>query len=222
MCGAASCAGATETGAATCDGQGACQPGASRGCNEYLCDPASATCRTSCAQSDQCQAGFICAGNACVTVSPINGLLVNDTDATRAALWSVEADFQIGQAALHPWADPQWAGTFLQTLDPAAALLLGDQWLRVSAESKKYTGGAEARLSLTRATDLYMFVDDRWGATPAFTAGWSSTGLTASIFEGSSGKSFGFHLFRRTVPAGDFDLPGIGSNTAYNYFIVAE
>jgi hypothetical protein len=222
ICLAASCSGGAQTAASTCNGAGFCQAGASSSCGSYQCDGAAGRCLTTCSLAEHCQTGFTCSGTTCLTMNPISGLLVRDTDAARAALWSVETNFQVGAAAKRPWADPQWAGTYVATLDPAASLLLGDQWVRVSAESKKYTGGPQATITLTRAADLYMIVDDRWGTTPSWTAGWTNTGFTASVFEGSSSRTFGFRIYRRSVAAGSFDLPPIGATTAYNYFIVAE
>jgi hypothetical protein len=221
-CLAASCSGGSQTAAGTCNGAGSCQAGITSSCGAFQCDDATAVCRQTCSAPEHCQPGFVCVGTTCVAENPIGGLVVHDTDASRAVLWSLESNFQIGATATRPWADPQWAATFVQSLDAGAGLLLGDQWIRVSAESKKYTGGPQATITLSRAADLYMIVDARWGTTPSFTAGWTNLGLSASVFEGSSGSFFTFRIYRRTVPAGSFDLPGIGDNDAYNYFIVAE
>jgi hypothetical protein len=222
ICVPASCSPGAENEPGICTGEGVCREGIRRGCGDYQCDPATALCRVSCSQPEHCQPGYICSGTSCVTPGLITRLVVHDDDGTRAGLWSVEPSFQIGQAATNPWADPQWAETYVASLDPAAAALLGHQWVRVSTESKQYTGGPQATLTLQRAADVYMMVDARWGASPSWTTGWASTGWTASVYEGKSARTFSFLIFRRSVEAGNVDLPAIGSSMAYNYFIIAR
>jgi hypothetical protein len=156
--------------------------------------------------------------------SKIASLVVHDTDPSRAALWSVRRDFEIGTTGAHPWGDVRWLGTYFTSLEPVATILLGKDWIAVSAESKLYVGGPQATLTLNAPADLYMLVDDRWMPTmvPAWTVGWADIGANTIVYESVDRPTLPFSLFHRTVPAGPLDLPMIGDNTGYNYVIVVN
>jgi hypothetical protein len=220
-CAAATCSGSAQTATRTCNGQGVCQTGTTSSCGAYQCDGAAASCRTTCSLPEHCQAGFVCSGTSCVPGPPITNLTVHDTDASRAGLWSLRTNFQVGSSAVHPW--PDWPNTYVVSVDAAASGLLGKQWVRVSAESKQYAGpGPQATLTLSRATALHMVVDERWGTSPTFTSGWTYTGNKMTVYESSTRPSLPFRIFARTVSAGSVGLPAIGDNNAYNFFIVAD
>jgi hypothetical protein len=215
-CGAPSCAGGVATIAATCNGGGVCQPGGTRDCGVFACS--GAACATSCASAADCKPTFVCNAPSCVPGPKIASLTVNDT--ARASQWAVESNFQIGQPGAHPWTD--YPATYVVSVESAAQVLLGDEWIRVSANSKNYTGGPQAVITLSSAADVYMIVDNRWGSTPSFTAGWTDTGWNMTVFESSSRPSLGFSIFVKSGVSGSVALPPIGSNSQYNYFIIVD
>jgi hypothetical protein len=59
-CQAGTCSGNLLLNAGSCDGAGQCAVEASRSCGEYLCDPATATCRTRCGSAKDCAAPNVC------------------------------------------------------------------------------------------------------------------------------------------------------------------
>lgn len=63
LCAAGTCAGNVETAASTCDGSGACIPGATQSCSPNVCMGAS--CGKTCTADGQCQTGFFCNGGTC-------------------------------------------------------------------------------------------------------------------------------------------------------------
>jgi len=67
-CGTASCSAGIEKHVGTCDGAGAC-PDVPKTCTPYVCG--SPTCKTTCAATADCVAGYYCSGTACV---PVEGL----------------------------------------------------------------------------------------------------------------------------------------------------
>jgi hypothetical protein len=220
VCAAQTCSGTTQTAARQCDGQGVCAAGATVGCGAFQCDAATASCRVGCSQPSHCQPGFTCSGTACVPVPPIASLTVNDTNTSRAALWSLQSSFQIGSSGAHPWGD--WPNTYIVSMAPAAAGLAGKQWVKVAAESKQYAGPLpQATITLARTADLYMVIDSRWGSTPAWALG-SYTGWDMTVYESASRPALTFRIFRRSAASGSVDLPVIGATTGYNYFLIAD
>jgi hypothetical protein len=215
-CGPArSCSVATETAARVCNGQGACEGGATRDCGAYLCNQDS--CGTTCQTAAQCTAGLMCLGNSCLPPR-IADLKVADT--ANAAGWSRQVDFQIGAGGAHPWTD--FADSFIASLDAGAAFLKGAEWVRVSSESKNFTGASsQATITLSGTSDVYLIVDDRW-PNPSFTTGWSRTGLNARVFESNSRPSLSFSIFKKAAQTGNVTLPIIGDNHAYNNFVIVN
>ena len=66
VCNPASCPSATTSLAAdTCDGAGQCVKGAAYACYPFTCDSGSGLCRASCANTNECQAGYVCASSTC-------------------------------------------------------------------------------------------------------------------------------------------------------------
>ncbi len=67
ICGTASCSGATSTPVGSCDGAGSCQQG-TVACSPYLCGTSG--CRTTCAATSDCVAGYTCLGSSCTNLKP--------------------------------------------------------------------------------------------------------------------------------------------------------
>lgn len=68
VCVPGTCSGDTVVGAAVCNGEGVCQPGAAvLLCNPYGCDPQAGRCLTSCLTDADCAAGVHCQGGVCGT-----------------------------------------------------------------------------------------------------------------------------------------------------------
>jgi hypothetical protein len=213
-CSAASCTAGTALPAATCNGAGSCQMPAAVSCGGYGCN--GTLCGTTCSGDAQCASGYGCTGSSCVLLK-IASLTVNDT--ANASSWSVQRNFQIGTSGAHPWVD--FPNSYISALDPAAARLLGDEWVRLAAASKLYTGGPQASITLAAAADVYIVVDDRWGAAPSFTAGWTDTGWNLTIWETAT-RSFPFSIFKKAAQTGTVTFPPIGSNMAYDFFIIVD
>jgi hypothetical protein len=219
-CGPQTCSGSLEADTRHCNGVGACDPAATHDCGAYLCS--GNACGTTCTTTAQCKAGFACVGTACRLVK-ITNLVVHDT--TNAALWGIVDQFQIGMAAVHPWGDAMWKDTYVKSIDATANFLIGKQWIKVSAESKKYSAGPQATITLATASDIYLVVDDRWGASPTWLAGYTNTAVHFQVQEVVAGVNklvYQFTLYKKTAAAGMLDLPKIGASTAYDYFVIAD
>jgi hypothetical protein len=215
-CAPASCTGSTATAPSTCDGDGVCNAGASSSCDRYLCS--GMTCGTGCTFDNQCTAGNICLKGACA-LPKLASLVVHDT--ANAAGWSIQPNFATGMTGAHPWSDTQWAPSYVTSVDAGANMLLGDQWLKVVTLSKDYAGGPQATITLNGPADVYMAVDDRWGAV-AWTAGWTDSGLNIVVWESTSRPALPFSLFTKTAQTGALDLPMIGADNEYDYFIIVH
>jgi hypothetical protein len=219
-CGAASCTDATGTSARTCDGAGQCAPATSKSCGAYLCK--GTACGTTCAGNADCKSGLVCTEGACVTPPPpppaakVTNLTVHDT--AHADEWSLQKNFQIGMAGARPWTD--WPNSYIVSVD-AGATVMGADWIKVAAESKKYTGGPQATVTLGGTATVWLAVDDRWGSNPAWLAGWTKTAFKAQVFESSS-KTYPFTMWRKTGQTGMVALPKIADNDAYDYFAIIE
>jgi hypothetical protein len=228
VCGVQSCTGGVQSDAPRCNGTGACDTPATHDCGAYACN--SNACGTACTTSAQCKSGFTCLGTICRQVKSTS-LVVHDTVAANKALWSLQANFQIGMSGAHPWGEALWVDTYVKSMDPGASVLLGKEWIHVSAESKKFNDGAQATLTLAAASDVYLIVDDRWplvaGILP-WTTGWTKTTIKVVIYESTTRPVLPFTLYKKSVAAGAVDLPKIGaylsppSYPAYNYFIVVD
>jgi len=68
VCLEASCKDGQVSNAATCNGKGACSTPVTSSCGVFACDPVTKACKTSCATSAECLAGYQCSGGACVSV----------------------------------------------------------------------------------------------------------------------------------------------------------
>jgi hypothetical protein len=133
----------------------------------------------------------------------------------------VQLDFQIGSTGARPWVE--WPNTYVASLDAGASILVGNEWIRLATDSKTYNGGPQATLTLGAAADVYMIVDDRWGATPSWTTGFTAAGFKIRVFESATRPALAFTVYRRTLAAaGTVALPQIGATTAYNYLIVVR
>jgi hypothetical protein len=216
-CGSASCTGFTETAASTCNGAGNCTAGGTRTCPGFLCS--GAACGISCSSTAQCQANHKCVVSVCAPLK-IASLTVHDDVASQAAAWLVQQNFQIGTGGARPWSD--YPNTYIVSMDPGANLFVGNEWIRVHAQSKKYTGGPQATITLNGTADVYLMIDDRWGSNPSFLAGWSNAGFKIRVFESSSNPMLPFSVFRKTGQTGSVTTPQIGASTGYNYFIIVN
>jgi hypothetical protein len=152
------------------------------------------------------------------TGAKVGRVLVND--GSNAVNWSLQGNFQIGMMGVRPWTD--YPNTYVVSVDPPLAGLIGKAWVKVMAASKNYVGGPQAVITLTAPADVYIVVDDRWGTPPAFVEGWTDTGANFAIFENAQRPSLPFSLYKKSVAAGDLPLPPIGSNRAYDFFVIVD
>jgi hypothetical protein len=219
-CAPQTCTGSTQSDVRKCNGVGVCQPGTAHDCGSYLCN--GTACGTTCTTSAECIPGHSCTNGTCTGASKISKLAVHDTVAANVALWSIETNFQIGMTGAHPWGEAMWTDNYIKSIDVGANVLLGREWIKVASESKKYSGGPQATITLTAASDIYLVVDDRWGATPSWLSGWTNTGIHFQVWETVSSNLFQFTLWKKTGGAGDVDLPKIGASTAHNYFVIID
>jgi hypothetical protein len=225
-CVAPSCSGAIITPARTCDGMGLCRTPTGTSCGRFLCTNTTA-CPTSCTTIDQCTAGSICRKTACI-LPKIAGLVVHDT--ANAAGWSIQYDFAIGMMGSHPWSDTLWMNTYILSMDMGANFLIGDEWIKVVAESKKYVGSggftSEATVTLNGTADVYLMIDDRFvtngkGIKWATDAGWVDTMLNMVIYESTTRPALTFSIFKKTA-TNTVELPIINDTPAYNYFVIVD
>lgn len=157
-------------------------------------------------------------GDGSSAMNKISNLVVHDTVADNK-MWSVRSGFEIGMNAAHPFYDR--APVYIVSIDDAAKGLLGKTWIQTAASSKGFKGGAQATITLSAAADVYIFVDDRW-ADKSWAMGWTDTGAKIHVWESVTVNSLGFGIYVKRAQIGDVDLPGIGSNAAYNYFVVVD
>jgi hypothetical protein len=222
VCGTQTCSGSLESAPPKCDGLKTCQPPSVRDCGAYLCN--GTACGTTCTTAAQCKSGYACVATMCRLVK-ITKLVVHDPMAVNVALWSLQTNFQIGTTGAHPWGEDIWKNTFVKSMDTAGNVLLGREWIRVSTESKRYTGGPQATITLAAASNVYLLVDDRWGTTPSWLSGWTAAGFKIAVDEPSPAPgrfNLPFTAYRKTNQTGTVDLPKIGLSTAYNYFVVVD
>jgi hypothetical protein len=231
VCGTQTCSGSTEVDAPLCNGSGACGTPVAHDCGTFACN--GAVCGTTCTMDNQCKTGLTCVAGACKIVK-ITKLVVHDTGTQSAVvngntvtimnstLWALQTNFQIGMTMPHAWGEAMWKNSYVKSMDTAGSVFLGKQWISVATESKKYTGGPEATITLAAMSDVYLIVDDRWGKPPAWTTGWTNTGIHLQVFESTSNPMFQFTAYKKTSPAGDVDLPKIGASSAYNYFVIVD
>jgi uncharacterized protein YjbI with pentapeptide repeats len=140
-------------------------------------------------------------------------------DSANAASWAVKSSFQIGSGGAHPW--PDYSSTYVGAWHSSLNNLLGKTWIQTKSASKLYTGGPEAAIGLTATSNVYLFIDDRWGTPPSWMSGWTDTGYNVTIKEnGSTDRAFS--VFKKTGVSGSVSLPKIGANTAFNYFAIVE
>lgn len=215
VCAAGSCAGDVETAPRTCNGAGTCSAATTRACGAYACS--GAACATSCSTSAACASGHVCNAPACVLGPKIASLVVHDT--ANASGWSIESDFRTGESGAHPWTD--WPNSYVVSVQTAGNVILGKPWIRVVTESKRYTGTSQGTLTLSRAGDVYLFVDNRW-SVQTWTAGWTDAGWSLTVYENASRPSLGFRAYVKAGVSGAVSLPRIADGQAYNYFIVVN
>jgi hypothetical protein len=80
MCGSAACIAGVETLQGNCSGAGSCLPGATLGCQPFVCGPNA--CLTSCAADADCASGYSCGSGACLPAVQITNVIPNAGPAT--------------------------------------------------------------------------------------------------------------------------------------------
>jgi hypothetical protein len=153
-----------------------------------------------------------------LTGAKVGGLLVND--GANAPNWSLQGNLQVGPMGAHPWTD--YAKTYVAAVDTPASGLVGKSWVRLPAASKNFKNSPQAVLTLRAPADIYLVVDDRWGPSLPWLAGWTDTTWNFTIWESDTRPALPFSLYKKSAPAGDLELPAIGANNAYDYFIVID
>jgi fibronectin type 3 domain-containing protein len=150
----------------------------------------------------------------------IASLTVNDT--ANASSWAIKSNFQIGDPSpgAHPW--PDYGSTYVSAWNSNLNSLLGQPWIQTKSASKNYTGSSsQATITLGATSNVYLVVDDRWGTSPSWLSGWTDTGQNVTIREaGSTNRTFS--VWKKANQSGTVGLPRIGSNTAFNYFVIVE
>ena len=136
----------------------------------------------------------------------LTGLQVQDS--ANAADWSVQADLQAGAVQF---------GDRAYTVTSLPAALAGGAWVRTANDSKAYTGSTLASFSLCQPADVYLTLDDRYGAPLAWMAGWSNTGLKMTTVENGTARSF--TVYTRSFGAGTVTL-GPASQAGYSLYTV--
>ena len=144
-----------------------------------------------------------------VTLATIGSLSVADT--ANAVDWSVQANFQAGAVQYGDRA-------FTVTTIPAA--LAGGAWLRTANDSKGYAGNPLVSFSLNQPADVYVTLDDRNTAPPAWMAGWSNTGLKMTTSEGGTARSF--TVYTKSFAAGTVSLGSSGQAGFSLYNVIVK
>jgi len=82
VCAPAACSGtASAASASECTATGSCTPKTTTSCSPYLCDPATAACKTTCASDADCVPGLKCTAGAC-TAKPIASSCTTSAECT--------------------------------------------------------------------------------------------------------------------------------------------
>jgi uncharacterized repeat protein (TIGR01451 family) len=158
-----------------------------------------ATTRT----SNQVQVTFTTGTTGGVVIS---NLSVNDT--TRAPLWSVQQNLQVGNTIY---------GDRTYTLTAAAPLVIGDAWIRDANGSKAFTGSPLATFTINQQADVFIGMDVRAGRPAWLDTTWSDTGVT----ETATGPVT-YELFRKTFAAGSVALGALGTTAVAMYTIAVR
>jgi hypothetical protein len=137
----------------------------------------------------------------------ISNLTVYDT--TRASMWSVQPNLQVG-AVIY--------GDRAYTLTAAPSLVTGDTWIRDTNSSKTFTGNPVVTFSINQQADVFIGMDKRVVRPTWLDATWSDTGLT----ETATGGPVTYELFRKTYTAGTVALGPLGTtSTAVALYTIA-
>jgi hypothetical protein len=158
-----------------------------------------ATTRT----SNQVQATFTTGATGGVVIT---NLSVFDT--TRAGMWSVQQNLQVGDVLY---------GDRTYTLTAAPSLVIGDTWIQDANGSKAFTGNPLVTFTVNQQADVFVGMDQRVGRPAWLDATWSDTGLT----ETGTGPVT-YELFRKTFAAGSVALDPVGLTTASMYTIAVQ
>ncbi len=152
--------------------------------------------------SNQAQVTFTTSTTGGVAIS---NLSVNDT--TRASMWSVQQNLQVGAVI---YADRTY------TLTAVPSIVMGDTWIRDTNGSKTFTGNPLLTFTINQQADVFVGMDVRVGRPAWLDGTWSDTGLT----ETATGPVT-YELFRKTFAAGSVALGPLGTTTAVSMYTIA-
>ncbi len=162
--------------------------------------------------------------SASSTPPPGSGPTLTVYDTANASGWAVKSNFQIGSGGAHPWPS-DYGSTYVGAWNSNLGNLIGKTWIATKSASKAYNSGPQASIALATTSNVYLVVDDRWGAPPsipyAWSSGWADTGHSVTIKEnGSTDRTFS--VYKKTGVSGSVSLPKIGATNAFNYFVIIE
>jgi GH18 family chitinase len=174
----------------------------------------------SCTSPETCGGAGV--ANVCGNSVKIGALTVYDT--ANASYWGIMTNFQIGSSTADVWLD--YPNTYVTSIDSGAPLLLGKEWVRTKAASKSYNGtnpAAEAKITLSSSSTVYLIVDDRVLALnhPDMT-GWTDTTYALHVWESTTKPDLLLSIFKKLNQTGDVYLPIQNCNSGYNYFVIVE
>jgi hypothetical protein len=160
----------------------------------------------------------------------VSSLVVYDT--YNADKWAIMDNLEVNPPLMSDatdiWVD--YAICYITSLDPGAPPLAGKEWIRTMSASKLYVPSAdagvpyaEAKITLSRAANVYLIVDDRAiiSVNPAAN-GWTDTAFNLHIWEKASTPDRPFSIFVKANQTGDVYLPIQNNNGAFNYFVVLQ
>ena len=136
----------------------------------------------------------------------ISNLSVADT--TRANMWSVQQNLQVGNVLY---------GDRTYTLTAAPSLLIGDTWIRDANGSKAFTGNPLVTFTINQQAEVFVGMDQRAGRPAWLDSTWTDTGLT----ETGTGPVT-YEIFSKTFAAGSVALGPLGLSTASMYTIAVH
>ena len=136
----------------------------------------------------------------------ISNLSVADT--TRANMWSVQQNLQVGNVLY---------GDRTYTLTAAPSQLIGDTWIRDANGSKAFTGNPLVTFTINQQAEVFVGMDQRAGRPAWLDSTWTDTGLT----ETGTGPVT-YEIFSKTFAAGSVALGPLGLSTASMYTIAVH
>ncbi len=142
----------------------------------------------------------------------ISALQVNEA-APGSALWSVRTDLP-GE----PWMSSPYADRTYET-ESVPAILHGATWIQTAATSKAFTGHLLATFQVREESDVYIALDERTVALPAWLEDWTATGLTMRSWGTPPIGYIVYNLYRKRFPAGATVTLGHNGSTSQPTYI---